>query len=76
MLSSIEKAIILSGSLFGSVFLFSTSLICLNDYFLERNNYNLIKYEKNEIDNIMIVNVSTMIFSATVFSYFTYIAMK
>jgi hypothetical protein len=76
MLSSTEKAIILSGSLFGSVFLFSTSLICLNDYLLKRNKYDLIKYDKNETDNIMLVNVSTMIFSGTIFCYFTYFGMK
>lgn len=76
MLSSTEKAIILSGSLFGSVILFSTSLNCLNNFYLKRNNHNLIKYDKNEIDNVIIINVSTMIFSATVFSYFTYFAIK
>jgi hypothetical protein len=77
MLSSTEKLIILSGSLFGSVYLFSISLCSLNDIIIKRNSdYNSDKYDMSNLDKLIIINVSTMIFSGTVFFYFTYFGMK
>ena len=77
MLSSTEKLIILSGSLFGSIYLFSISLISLNNIMIKRNSdYNSNKYDMSNLDKLIIINVSTIIFSGTVFCYFTYFGMK
>jgi hypothetical protein len=46
MLSSTEKMVILSETIAGLVFLFSTSLYCVNDMLLRRNdNYNRISQD-------------------------------
>lgn len=74
MLSSSEKMIILSGTLIGSVFLFSTSLYCVNDILLRRD-YNK-NYDDKYIDKLLIVNGLTMVFSGTLFGYFTYNTIK
>lgn len=76
MLSSIEKTIILSGSIFGSVILFSNSLYCLNDIILQRNNYSQKKYDENEVNKLIVINGITMLFSGSTFAYFTYIGSK
>ena len=77
MLSSTEKTLILSGTIFGSVFLFSTSLYCVNDMLLRRNdNYNKTYQDENHINKLLVVNGLTMLFSGTVFGYFTYNAIK
>ena len=77
MLSSTEKTLILSGTIFGSVFLFSTSLYCVNDMLLRRNdNYNRRKLVIKIINKVLIVNGLTMLFSGTLFGYFTYNAIK
>ena len=77
MLSSTEKTLILSGTIFGSVFLFSTSLYCVNDMLLRRNdNYNRSNQDENYINKVLIVNGLTMLFSGTLFGYFTYNAIK
>lgn len=77
MLSSIEKTLILSGTMVGSIFLFSTSLYCVNDILLRRNdNYNKTTQDENHINKLIIVNGLTMLFSGTVFGYFTYSAIK
>lgn len=77
MLSSTEKTLIISGTIFGSIFLFSTSLYCVNDILLRRNdNYNRISQDENHINKLLVVNGLTMLFSGTLFSYFTYNAIK
>lgn len=77
MLSSPEKTIILSGTLLGSVFLFSTSLCCVNDILLRCNdNYNKTHQDENHVNKLLIVNGITMLFSGTLFGYFTYYAIK
>ena len=77
MLSSTEKMVILSGTIAGSVFLFSTSLYCVNDILLRRNdNYNRISQDENHINKLLVVNGLTMLFSGTLFCYFTYNAIK
>lgn len=77
MLSSTEKTIILSGTVFGSVFLFSTSLYCVNDILLRHNdNYNIIYQDEKHINKLLIINGLTMLFSGTIFGYFTYNAIK
>ena len=77
MLSSAEKTIILSGTIFGSVFLFSTSLNRVNDV-LSKSNYNYKKsyQEDNYINKLLIINGIAMLFSGSLFSYFTYNAIK
>ena len=74
MLSSTEKTLILSGTIFGSVFLFSTSLYCVNDILLRRNLKNYL--DDNHINKLLVINGLTMIFSGTLFGYFTYNAIK
>ena len=76
MFSSTEKVVILSGSIFGSIYLFSTSLNCLNDVLLRRNNFNREIYNENEVNKIIVINSVTMLFSGGLFGYFTYIATK
>ena len=77
MLSSSEKTLILSGTILGSVFLFSTSLYCVNDVLLRRNdNYNKSYQDENHINKLLIINGVTMLFSGSLFSYFTYNAIK
>lgn len=73
MLSSIEKTIILSGTLVASVVLLSTSLNRLNSNILYRTNSN---EEQNTINKLIIVNGVTMLFSAATFSYFAFNAIK
>ncbi len=73
MLSSTDKTIILSGALLGSVFLFTTSLTNINDAILRRY-YNVIN--ENHINFLLLTNGATMAFSAYIFSYSAYIAMK
>jgi len=77
MLSSPEKTIILSGTIIGSIFLFSTSLYCVNNILLTRDdNYNKTPQDENHVNKLLIVNGITMIFSGTLFGYFTYYAIK
>lgn len=91
MLSSIDKTIILSGSIFGSVFLFSNSLYHVNDilsiFILRRNsnsnNYYKIyeyneynEYNKNYVNKLIAINSVTMLFSGSLLYYFTYNAIK
>ena len=74
MLSSTEKTIILSRTIFGSVIIFSTSLYCVNDMLLRRNLKT--HQDENHINKLLIVNGLTMLFSGTIFGYFTYNAIK
>jgi hypothetical protein len=88
MLSSIDKTIILSGSIVGSVFLFSNSLYHVNDilsiFILRRNSnnyykiyeYNEYEYNKNYVNKLLAINSVTMLFSGSLLYYFTYNAIK
>jgi hypothetical protein len=77
MLSSTEKTIILSRTIFGSVIIFSTSLYCVNDVLSKSNyNYNKSYQDKNYINKLLIINGIAMLFSGSLFSYFTYNAIK
>lgn len=88
MLSSIDKTIILYGSIVGSVFLFSNSLYHVNDilsiFILTRNSnnyykiyeYNEYEYNKNYVNKLLAINSVTMLFSGSLLYYFTYNAIK
>ena len=72
-----KKTLILSGTILGSVFLFSTSLYSVNDILLRRNdNYNKTYQDENHINKLLVINGLTMLFSGTIFGYFTYNATK
>jgi hypothetical protein len=74
---STEKTIIISGTMIGSIFLFSTSLYCVNDILLRRNdNDSKTPKDENYVNKLIIINGLTMLFSGTVFGYFTYYAIK
>jgi hypothetical protein len=73
MLSSIEKLFIISCAMCGSLFLFNSSLNRINDVILRRNFYNAAE---NSINNLLITNGATMMFSGYAFSYLAYIATK
>jgi hypothetical protein len=72
MLSSSEKSIVLFGAIFGSVFIFSTSLASLNTVLI----YNNSKTDESNLNKIIIVNGMAMEFSGVAFSYFTYNGTK
>jgi len=74
MTSSIDKTLILSGTIISSVFIFSTSLICLNESFLRRDKF--INYDENHINKLIVLNGITVLFSGATFSYFVYKAIK
>lgn len=85
MLSSIDKTIILSGSIVGSVFLFSNSLYHVNDIlsiFILRHNsnsnnyYKIYEYNENYVNKLLALNGVTMLFSGSLLYYFTYNAIK
>ena len=82
MLSSIDKTIILSETIAGSVILFSFSLYHINDilsiFILRRNSnyYQTYEYNKNYLNKVLALNGVTMLFSGTLFGYFTYNAIK
>jgi len=71
MLNSFEKTLILSGTMFGSIYLLSTSLNNINNELLKRNAYNT-----DNIIETVAVNSITMFYSATIFTYLTYIAFN
>ncbi len=70
-----EKAIIISGSIFGSVVIFSISLNCINDIILRRNSLHN-SLDENNLNKLIFINGITMIFSGAAFSYFTYNGIK
>ncbi len=75
MLSSTEKMVILSGTLFGSIFIFTTSLNSINDILLGRNGlYN--PKDNNYKNKLIVMNGITMAFSGFTFGYFAYNATK
>jgi hypothetical protein len=74
MLTTIEKTIILSGSLFGSVFIFTNSLNCINNIALLKRYYNNV--DETSVNKLIIINGITMLFSGLTFSYFIYNATK
>jgi hypothetical protein len=76
MLSSTEKLVILSGSIIGSIYIFSCSLNSLNNIILRKNYYNETLPNKYDLNRLIAVNGTTMLFSAATFSYFAYIATK
>jgi hypothetical protein len=87
MVQFTEKNIILSGAIFGSLYIFSNSLNSINNIVIKRdgynihlirdgnNNHNHDKYDSN-INKILLVNGITMLFSGAAFSYLTYFATK
>ncbi len=75
MLSPAERFIIISGTLFGSIYLFSSSLCSLNDVILRRKiHYNYLDY--NSLNKLIIANSCIILYSGLVFGYFTYNAIK
>jgi hypothetical protein len=73
MLSTPEKTFILTGSLIGSVILFSTALDNINKITLSHYNNNT---SDNVNNKLFAINGLTMLFSAATFSYFTFVAIK
>jgi nitrate reductase gamma subunit len=73
MLSSTEKTVILAGTLFGSVYLFSTALYSINKITSTRYNNSTSDSDNNKL---IAINGLTMLFSGLTFSYFTYKAIK
>ena len=77
MVLSAEKTIVISGTMIGSIFLFSTSLHCVNDILLRRNdNYNKTPQDESHLNKLLIINCLTMLFSGSLFGYFTYNTLK
>lgn len=72
MLSSPQKTLILSGAIFGSVVLFSTSLCLINANIVKCNTL----MNENATNKLIALNGLTMIFSGATFGYFTYYAIK
>ena len=73
MLSSTEKTVIIAGTLFGSVFLFTNALDSINK--ITSTRYNNSTSDSNNNKLIAIYGL-TMLFSGITFSYFTYKAIK
>jgi len=73
---SIEKTFILSGAVFGSIFLFTTSLVSINNIILRPSSYDNKNVDQKHINFLLIANGATMAFSAYTFSHFVYIATK
>lgn len=75
-----NKVIIISGTMIGSIFLFSTSLYCVNYILLISNDIynksNKNNYDNSHINKLLIINGVTMMFSGALFGYFTYNAIK
>lgn len=76
MISSTEKIVIITASIYGSLYLFSISLNNLNNIFLQRRNFNLLNYNVSQLNNSIIINGLTMAFSVASFGYFTYIVSE
>ena len=73
MNSTPEKTVILAGTLFSSVYLFSIALDNINKITLTRYNNNTSDSDNNKL---IVINGISMLFSGFVFSYFTYKATK
>ena len=70
----IERLVIISGSMFGSVYLFSISLINLNQIYLKDDSCR--ELNDNSLKKLIIINGCTMLFSGITFGYFAYMATK
>lgn len=73
MLSTSEKTIILSGTLFGSVYLLTNALNSINNIGITKRLNNV---DKGETDKLIVINGITMLFSGLTFTYFAYLATK
>ncbi len=62
-----DNSIILSSCLFGSIYLFSTSLKMINETFLENNKINY---------KLIMINGLTFIMSGSIFLYSFYKSIK
>ena len=72
MILTINKVVIVSGTMFGSIFLFSTSLHYINAIYASHDYKNL---DVNNMNRLILINGLNMVFSGTVFGYLTYIAI-
>jgi hypothetical protein len=73
MLSTTEKTVILAGTLFSSVYLFSNALDSINRITSTRYNNSTSDSDNNKL---IAINGLTMLFSGITFSYFTFVAIK
>ena len=73
MLYPIERLVIISGTMFGSVYLFSISLYNLNQIYLESDS---CRENDKSIKKLIIMNGCSMLFSGLAFGYFAYTATK
>ena len=64
---SIYSKIILYSTLFGSVYIFSTSIKLLNDMYLIKSNSPIY---------LKLINYSTLMFSCGIYFYFSYKSIK
>lgn len=64
-----EKSILLSSILFGSIFIFSISLVEINNI-LEKSNGHLFSYNKIHLMPMLIFNTSILFGSGFTFYYF------
>lgn len=71
MTNSLDKIFIATGSLIGSIILFTTSLTCINDSL--KCNY---KSDDKQINKLIVVNGATMFLSSAVFCYITHAYIK
>ena len=74
MLYPIERLVIISGTMFGSVYLFSISLNNLNQIYLKHDSCR--ELNDNTLKKLIIANGCTMLFSGIAVGYFTYRATK
>jgi len=72
MIYPIERLVIISGSMFGSVYLFSTSLNNLNQIYLKDDSYK--ELNDDGLKKVRIINGFAMLFSGITFGYFAYMA--
>jgi len=68
----LPKIIILSGTILGSVYLFSNSLYLINNSIANRN----VLMNENNTNKLFVLNGLTLLFSGATFGYFTYYAIK
>jgi hypothetical protein len=74
MLYPIERFVIISGTMFGSVYLFSISLYNLNQIYIQGDSCKNLN--DNSLKKLLIINGCTMLFSGLAFGYFAYTATK
>ena len=68
MLSTGEKTLFL----FGSFYLFATSLCCANDILLSDTNDKYITLKRDDANKLLFINGISILFSASIYRCFAY----